>query len=172
MADVPVQVIPARLYLPQFGIDVPVVRVPGMGDYIPMRMLCRALGIAHQPQLQRLQVDDDLAVGVETFSIQTAGGEQQMVCLRRREVAWWLGSLDSRLVRKLEQRFNTTLAEFKRELMDAADRLWWGVAEVPPERALAVAEPSGAIYLHCRRCRARHRLELVPGAGVHWEIDE
>jgi hypothetical protein len=63
------------------------------------------------------------------------------------------------------------MGEFKQALMNAADRLWWGVAEVPADRALTVAEPVGAIYLLCRRCRTRHRLELVNG-GVVWEIDE
>ncbi len=171
MHDQPLQVVPAKLYLPQFGVEVPVLRISGMGDYFPIRAFCKAIGIPSQPQLQRIQDDPDFAEGTEILSVSTAGGPQESVCLRKREIAWWLSTLDPRTVRKLEAHLGTTLKEFKQAVMDAADRLWWGVADVPAEHALQTVEPHGTLWLHCRRCRARHRLEFASGT-VSWEIDE
>jgi hypothetical protein len=165
------QVVPAKLYVEQFKIEVPVLRIPGMGDYFPMRAFCKALGIVHQPQLQRIQSDPDFAEGVEFFDIQTAGGEQEAVCLRKREVAWWLGTMDPSVTCKLEERFSTTLVEFKQAVMDAADRLWWGVQSESPQ-ALQSRQDHFVGYLHCRRCGARHRLEMAAGGSWSWEIEE
>jgi P22_AR N-terminal domain len=166
------QVIPAELTIPQFGILVPVMRVPGMGDYFPVRAFCRAIGLARQAQLERIQNMQELQEAIETFTIPTAGGPQETICLRKAELAWWLGTLEPRTIRKLEERFSTTLEIFKRELMDAADRMWWGVSDQPHvSRALQV-QPHGAIFLHCRRCHARHRLEMLSDMTFTWEIDE
>ncbi len=172
MPDTPIQVTPAKLYLPHFKLEVPVLRVSGMGDYFPLRAFCAALGLAHQPQLQRVQDDPDLEPGREVFTVRTPGGPQETVCLRKKEVAWWLGTMDPRLVRKLEQRFSTTLAEFKQAVMDAADQLWWGVQSEQPTQALVTRQDRFVAYLHCRRCGTRHRLEGAPGSMVTWEIDE
>ena len=171
MHDGALQVIPAQLYIEQFRVRVPVLRIPGMGDYFPIRAFCKALGIAHQPQLQRIRDDSDFADGIEYLDVQTAGGEQETLCLRKREVAWWLGTMEPKTIRKLEERFSTTLDEFKQAVMDAADRLWWGVAEAPTSRASQGDEPEGTWYLRCRRCGARHKLE-VQGSTLLWEIAE
>jgi hypothetical protein len=167
----PLQVIPAELTIPQFGILVPVMRVPGMGDYFPVSAFCRAVGLGHQTQLDRIRGMEELQDAIETFTIPTPGGSQETICLRKSGLAWWLGTLEPRTIRKLEERFATTLDTFKRELMDAADRMWWGVSDAP-SRALVAREPHGAIWLHCRRCHARHRLEILPGMQITWEIDE
>lgn len=171
MHNTALQAIPATLYLPQFGLDFPVMRIAGMGDYFPVRAFCKRIGLAPQPQLERLQADTSYTHGLETITVPTAGGPQDALCIRKKELAWWLASLEPRTVRKLEERFGIPLGEFKQAVMDAADRLWWGVADGPADRAPHGAEPAGAFYLHCRRCGARHRLELQ-GHTVLWEIDE
>jgi hypothetical protein len=165
------QAIPATLYLPQFGLDFPVMRVAGMGDYFPVRAFCKRIGLASQPQLERLQSDASYAGGLETFTVPTAGGPQDALCIRKKELAWWIASLEPRTVRKLEERFGIPLGEFKQAVMDAADRLWWGIADTSSARMPHGAEPAGAFFLHCRRCGARHRLELQ-GHAVLWGIDE
>jgi hypothetical protein len=160
MPDALVQVVPAMLYLSQFDLEVPVLRVSGMGDYFPVRAFCKAIGLSSPPQVERLQSDSTYEAGLETFTVQTAGGPQPSLCIRKRELAWWLASLEPRTVRKLEQRFGIPLAEFKQSIMDAADTLWWGVQARPNY---------GAVYLYCRRCKAKHRLELR-GNEMTWEI--
>jgi hypothetical protein len=171
MHSTALQAIPATLYLPQFGLDFPVMRVAGMGDYFPVRAFCKRIGLAPQPQLERLQADRSYTDGLETFTVPTAGGPQDALCIRKKELAWWLVSLEPRTVRKLEERFGIPLGEFKQAVMDAADRLWWGAADGSADWAPLGEEPVGAFYLHCRRCGARHRLELQ-GHTVLWEIDE
>jgi hypothetical protein len=143
-----------------------------MGDYFPIRAFCKKIGLAFQPQLEKVQTDSSYAEGVEILSAPTAGGLQETVCLRKREVAYWLATLEPRTVRKLEERFSTTLADFKQAVMDAADRLWWGVQSELPTRALLVRQDHFVGYLHCRRCGARHRLEAAIGGTWSWEIDE
>jgi hypothetical protein len=103
--------------------------------------------------------------------VPTAGGPQDALCIRKKELAWWIASLEPRTVRKLEERFGIPLGEFKQAVMDAADRLWWGIADTSSARMPHGAEPAGAFFLHCRRCGARHRLELQ-GHAVLWGIDE
>lgn len=169
--NTPLQVIPAELHIAQLDIQVPVMRVPGMGDYFPVRAFCKAIGLAHQAQLERIQHMQELEDATEVFTIPTSGGPQEAVCLRKSGLAWWLGTLEPRTIRKLEARFNTTLDSFKRELMDAADRLWWGASTAPSNRAMQTIEPHGSLWLHCRRCHARHRLEIMAGSFT-WEIDE
>jgi hypothetical protein len=171
MHDKPMQALPAKLYVEQFRLTVPVMRVAGMGDYFPVRAFCKALGLSPLPQLEKLKADSSYAEGLEIFTVPTAGGPQEAVCLRKREVAWWLGNLEPKTIRKLEERFSTTLADFKQAVMDAADRLWWGMTDAPAVHAPRGVEPEGAFYLHCRRCGARHRLELI-GSTVLWEIDD
>lgn len=171
MEDKPLQVTPRELYLAPLGIHVPVVRVEERGDYFPVRGFCKVAGIPSNTQLERLKNDPDFEDGLLVLSVVTAGGAQDTLCLRKRELAWWLGTLETRVVRKLETHLGITLAEFKRILMDAADRLMWGVTEVPPERALTVPAPSGATHLYCLRCRAHHVLEIGAGA-VSWELAE
>src|SRR5215470_4897503 len=80
------QAIPATLYLPQFELDFPVMRVAGMGDYFPVRAFCKRIGLAPQPQLERLQADHSYASGVETFTVPTAGGPQDALCIRKKEL--------------------------------------------------------------------------------------
>jgi hypothetical protein len=170
MHDEPLHVEPATLYLDQFGLEVPVLRVSGMGDYFPVRAFCLAIGLNSRPQVERIQADSTYAEGLETFTVITAGGPQPAVCLRKRELAYWLASLEPRTVRKLEQRFGIPLDTFKQAVMDAADTLWWGVRASAPERALQ-PHNYGALYLECRRCHALHKLELS-GSAFTWEIAE
>ncbi|HEU4783481.1 MAG TPA: phage antirepressor N-terminal domain-containing protein, partial [Ktedonobacterales bacterium] len=168
--DMPMRIIYDTLHLAQFGVDVPIVRVEGMGDYFPVRPLCKALGIASHPQVERIQNDPDYVAGIETFTIPTAGGPQETVCLRKREVAWWLGKLDPRLARKLEARFSVTLADFKQSLMDAADALWWGVrAVVPAALSFNTTRVEVTMHLSCLRCRTLHRF-TSDGKHTSWEI--
>jgi hypothetical protein len=70
------QAIPATLYLPQFGLNFPVMRVAGMGDYFPVRAFCKRIGLAPQPQLERLQADASYAGGLETFTGQLLAGHK------------------------------------------------------------------------------------------------
>ncbi len=171
MHEKPIQAIPATLYLPQFGLEFPVMRIAGMGDYFPVRAFCKRIGLNSAPQVERLQTDSTFDDGLEILNVPTAGGAQDALCIRKKELAWWLATLEPRTVRKLEERFGIPLGEFKQAVMDAADRLWWGVTEAPADQAPRGPEPAGAFYLHCRRCGARHRLELQ-GSVVVWEIDE
>jgi antirepressor protein len=171
MPDAPLRVIYDSVHLPQFEVDVPIVRVEGMGDYFPVRPLCKVLGISSSGQLEKLQGDPAYAAGLETFTVPSAGGAQETVCLRKREVAWWIGHLDTRVVKQLERRFQVTVDEFKQSLMDAADALWWGVRAVVPVSARTSPRMEIVMRLSCLRCRTPH---TFTSDGIHtaWEIAE
>lgn len=171
MHDTALRAIPATLYVPQFKLTFPVIRVAGMGDYFPMRAFCDRIGLAPQPQQDKVRADAAYSAGLETFTIPTAGGPQDALCIRKREMAWWLATLEARTVKRLEARFSVPLDEFKQAVMDAADALWWGVTDEQASKTTRNEEPRGTLYLHCRRCHARHKLELM-ATGYLWEIDE
>jgi hypothetical protein len=163
-----IQVTPATLYLPQFGLEVPVLRVSGMGDYFPVRQFCTAIGLNSRPQVEKIQTDSSYEDGRETFTVDTPGGPQESVCLRKKELAWWLANLEPRTVRKLEARFGIPLGDFKQAVMHAADALWWSAPASSGHGELAPIN-HGAIYLQCRRCKALHKLALS-GDHFSWEI--
>lgn len=111
-----------------------------------------------------------LADGLETFSVETAGGVQPSMCIRKRELAWWLASLESQTVRRLEQRFGIPLGDFKQSIMDAADALWWGVRAIVPTPA-ASGRIEVTIRLECLRCRTRHKYTSDRLQST-WSIDD
>lgn len=168
MPQEPVRVIYDTIHLPQFGVDVPIVRVEGMGDYFPVRPLCKVLSISSSGQLEKIQGDPTYAPGLETFTVPSAGGAQPTVCLRKREVAWWIGHLEPKI---LERRFQVTVEEFKQALMDAADALWWGVRAIAPISQANVPRVEVTMHLSCLRCRTLHRF-TSDGERSSWEIAE
>jgi hypothetical protein len=172
MHDKVIRAIPATMYVPQFKLQFHVMRLAGMGDYFPMRSFCEKIGLAPQAQQDKVRADANFEDGLETLTIPTLGGPQEALCIRKRELAWWLATLEPRTIKKLEDRFKTTLDEFKQAVMDAADALWWGDVNVNKAAGARDEEPRGALYLHCRRCHARHRLELHSHGDFDWEIDD
>ena len=67
---------------------------------VPIRPICEALGIAYQPQHQKLQEDEDLS-SVITLSMTTGadGKKYEMVCLPVEFVFGWLFTINPKNVK-------------------------------------------------------------------------
>jgi hypothetical protein len=164
MADIPMRIYQDTLHLAQFDIDVPILRVESMGDYFPIKAFCLALHITHQSQLEKINNDlDHYAAGTEYFPMDTAGGEQEVLCLRKRETAWWISTLSPKT---LEKRYGATVEDLKQSLMDAADALWWGVRAVAPVTSTLV--PLEHNLWAGQRCQYCGKHTTAPIEQVKW----
>jgi len=72
--------------------------------YVPVRPICVTLGIDSRTQVDRIQKDEQYDGAIEEVLVPTAGGRQEMVCLRAKEAAWWVFSIaPQRFARTLER---------------------------------------------------------------------
>lgn len=62
--------------------------------YLPLGRMCDNLTVDRSHQLDRAQKHSVLQSGLKTFRIQTAGGEQEVQCLRLDLVPFWLAGLN------------------------------------------------------------------------------
>ncbi len=91
--------------------------------YLPVRLTCQALGIDHKGQLEKLQGDDGYPEALIELPVPTAGGMQRATCIHKREGAAWIGSINPK---RVKESVRGRLAEFKQDLLIAADRLLFG----------------------------------------------
>ncbi len=77
--------------------DVPCIAVRDDSGtiFLVISDLCRALGIGADSQIRRLRTHRQLSKGVAPFRILTAGGFQEMVCLRLSLAGAWLMTLNT-----------------------------------------------------------------------------
>lgn len=125
--------------------------------YLPVRMTCQALGIDHKGQLERLQGEDGYPDALVELPIPTAGGMQRATCIRKREGAAWVGSINPR---KVKASVRGRLEEFRNDLLAAADRLLFGDMSGIATLPAVVKRPHGHIDLDCPRCGAGWTLLL------------
>src|SRR5262249_25619216 len=137
--------------------------------YVPIRPLCSTLGIASQTQVERIQADEQYEGAIEDIKVPTAGGKQNMVCLRSKEAAWWLVSIAPR---RLPDHLRGRMQELRASLMAAADRLVFGdLSDVARDVPFKIGQPMrGEICFGCPRCGAPLCL-VVEGSDVHVRID-
>jgi hypothetical protein len=82
------------------------------GIFIPLTPICDAIGIDAEKQRDRMRRDPILQEGLVLLPMPSAGGRQEMLCLRLDLVHGWLFSIDHERVRP-EAR--DQLLAFKRE---------------------------------------------------------
>lgn len=67
---------------------------------IPVKPICEALGIAYQPQMQKLKEDEDLSSVVTLSMITGSDGKQyEMVCLPCEYIYGWLFTINPKNVK-------------------------------------------------------------------------
>jgi hypothetical protein len=172
MADLVKGYRPRRKYLDAWGAEVLfMVDEVNKVVYVPVRPVCATLGIAPQTQVDRIQKDEQYEGAIEEISVPTAGGRQDMVCLRAKEAAWWVFSIAPK---RLPAHLRDNLAAMKQALMDAADRLLFGdLTQVVYKGQLQLGRPTrGNIRGGCPRCGAP-LIQVIGGEGhPRFEIDD
>jgi hypothetical protein len=88
--------------------------------YAPVKPYCENLGLAWQPQAQKLQ-SHSKRWGVTILVIPTAGGKQEMLCLPLRKFPAWLNSIE---VRKTRPELQGKLEHYQEECDAVLWRYW------------------------------------------------
>ncbi len=146
--------------MPTWDVDILFVQDDDGTLYVPVRLTCQALGVADpKGQIEKLQGEDGYPEALVELPIPTAGGIQSAVCIRKREGALWVGSINPK---KVKPTVRGKLAEFKQDLLAAADRLLFGDMSGNPALPAVVRQPRVLIDMDCPRC----------GAGWTYTIDE
>ena len=103
--------------VPFHGDTITCIETPD-GEFVPVTPLCERLGLNKQGQFQRLNRDPDLW-GVCVIHTPSAGGTQEMNCIPRNRVAFFLATIDANRVKPEAQ---DALRLYQREAADVLDR--------------------------------------------------
>lgn len=87
--------------------------------YVPMGRMCENLSVDRSHQVNRIQQHRVLSSGLKLIRVQTAGGEQEMQCLRLDLIPFWLAGLNPNRVK--DEKMREKLELYQRE---CADVLW------------------------------------------------
>lgn len=158
-----------RVRLPGWDVETTVIRTESGATFFAVKPLCEAVGVSMQGQLKQLREDERFSPALASFRVPTAGGEQEAVCIRRRECAWWLANISPA---RVKPEVAGRLADFQATLMAVADRLAWGdMSDLADAARPALARPlRGELHFGCPRCGAA--LCFVADAdGVHLTIN-
>lgn len=159
----------SRLRIRYFEKEIPAVAV-GRAVYFPMRALCDALGMAPQTQITRLREDSRFAEAFRTIPIPTVKGLRDAVCINKRQVGMWLGSIDPH---RCPLTALGPISQFQRELFDAADRFLFGnTSDSAYDPATKSDQPIGGTLKvgHCPGCGMLLVLDIDAG-GMHLRED-
>src|SRR6266536_1100125 len=133
-------ILPQRI-VPFYGDELVAVQQPDSTIYVPLSRLCDNLELDQQGQARRIQRHAVLKEGLETLTVQTAGGPQPVQCLKLTLLPLWFSGVQAGRITDKELR--EKLIRYQRE---AADVLWRAfkpqiLVEEPPanrESALAI----------------------------------
>lgn len=146
----------------EWGIKVTLIKGEDGHVYFPVKQVCENLGIESDRQLKRLSALPDYQGALADIRMQTPGGMQPVACIRRREAAWWLITIDDAHC-KPEVRGH--LQEIKQLLMDAADALLFGDIQRTNEneRGILALSSRQEFSFACLDCGTVHHIVIVNG---------
>ena len=149
----------------EWGISVTFVRTEDNAVYVSVRQLCVELGIDGGKQIKKLEADPDFASGLAELPVPTAGGMQKMVCIRKREMAWWLINLNDS---HCKPNVRGHIQEIKQTIIEAAEKLLFGDIDREPDSARGVIAVSSRneIVFACLDCGAKHRIVILNGEPI------
>jgi hypothetical protein len=129
-------------------------------QWFPVRAMCRILGVREEQQVAHLK--EAYPDALREVPMQLEIGWRSPLCIRRKEMALWVAGIDPRRC-KLEAR--GPLEEFRRDLLAAADQLFWrntneAVAETNTSSGAFI---TGEFVVHCDECGMTHRILLHDG---------
>jgi hypothetical protein len=141
--------------LPRWQTEVSVAKeARGTTQWFPVRAMCRVLGVDEEKQVAIVKDKYPDALDEVPMRIATVGWRTPL-CIKRKEMALWVGGIDPKRC-KLSAR--GPLEQFRRDLLDAADRLFWSPAKGAPvcERASVTFSARVEIQMVCQDCGAPH----------------
>lgn len=135
-------ILPQRI-VPFYSDELIAVQHPDGTISVPLSRLCTNLDLDQQGQARRIQRHAVLREGLETLTVQTAGGPQPIQCLKLTLLPLWLSGIQAGRI--TDEELREKLIRYQRE---AADVLWHAfkpqfLVEEPPanhESALAISQ--------------------------------
>ncbi len=139
--------------------------------FVPLNHLCDNLGIARPRQMQRVRDHAVLSRGFVTLTIETAGGAQEMQCLRLDLIPLWLAGINANRVAPAVQE------KLIRYQAEAAAVLWAAFRpDILPadETALAPSGTSGAVLAYEIATAVQHlaRQQMEMEQRLNGRIDQ
>ncbi len=132
--------------LARWTFQVTVIRTADNSVYLPITTVCQRLGIAEYRQIQKLRDDPEYAPYVMQLPVPTSKGNRDTWCIRRQAVGGWLNSIQSNRVRS---EIAPRLAEFRMDVMSAADRCLFGeLVQQQPANERELAETTNSLIRH------------------------
>lgn len=162
--------------LPDWGIErILLAQDESSTVYFPFRVICDALALDRGTYAAYLRQDSRTFRGVREIRAPSAGGAQQTLYLRKRELGIWLTVIDPSKVGKRAKAAGR-LEEFQGDLWHLAERLVFkgkasadvSVVRVPVETTLA-----GTLRgeTHCPDCGAALIGEVRDGKLYLWHAE-
>src|SRR5215472_2289004 len=112
--------------LPRWEAELPVAKESGStSQWFPVRSMCRILGVDDETQVEiakKAYLDALREVPMKLPRV----GWGSVLCIRRKEMALWVGGIDPK---RCKMGARGPLEEFRRDLLSAADRLFWNPAQ-------------------------------------------
>ncbi len=119
------------------GDDLVAAVLEGEGVAVPIRLVCDALGLATQPQSDRLREHDVLSQGLRVVRVPIGGRVRSVLAILHTHIAFWLATITPSQVR---EDVRPKLVRYQRELVVVLNALYG-----PSITALPPATPGTAI---------------------------
>jgi hypothetical protein len=100
------------------GQPLVVVRLPDGQPGVVLRWICENLHVSSAAQVERIKRTEVIADGLVYVRIQTDGGPQVMPTLVLRSVPYWLATIDTRRMRKDDER-RLEILSYQHDAVDA-----------------------------------------------------
>lgn len=151
----------------EWGLRISFIKSPDNVIHLSVREVCEQLGLEVNGQLARMRTDTELIPGVVDMRLPTeTRGIQKSVCIRAREAAWWLSTIERGKIKKPEVAANLDL--IREVLKDTAESLLFGSMTPAPtgERGIIAVHSSDRIILACPECGTRWRITITNGEAI------
>ncbi len=141
--------------LPRWQTELPVAQeTDNTTQWFPVRAMCRVLGVDEEKQVAIVKEAYPDALDEVPMRLARVGWRTPL-CIKRAEMALWVGGINPK---KCKLSARGPLEEFRRDLLAAADRLFWRPAQSAPEgeRAGVTFSARIEVQMHCQDCGAPH----------------
>lgn len=159
--------------LPEWGISLIMLAEDEAGQlFYPVRPICDALQVDRPTQAAIIQTDSRTKKGARDIKAPTRGGRQEVLYLRRREVAVWLALIDPE---RVGPRARGRVEDFQNALWQLADKIVFkrrrGIEASAVDTGIRV-DLHGEMRGEFICCGRRHIFKIADGEMRVYHVDD
>lgn len=142
--------------LPYWGAHIPIAwpKSNRTEQYVPFRIMCKVIGVERKRQLSIIKAK--FRTALRMIPLETVTGLHPALWIRRPECAIWVGDIDAKRCKIITR---GPLEKFQEDFKDAADKLMFEGAKVPPGKRGIIASSERLEYIFsCLYCGSGHRI--------------